>query len=50
MVVITHMSGRSHKKLPAALACLSCDADKPLPAREMRDITDYTISRKKQWC
>jgi splicing factor 45 len=47
-VRITYTYGRGCEELIAASAYLPYDSDEPPPTKEVRDITDYYQSRKKQ--
>jgi hypothetical protein len=47
-VRITYAYGRGYEELTVASAYLPYDSDEPPPTKEVRDITDYCYSRKKQ--
>jgi splicing factor 45 len=47
-VRITYTYSRGHKERIVASAYLPYDSDEPQPTNEVRDITEYCHSRKKQ--
>jgi hypothetical protein len=44
----TYMTAHSQKELTITSAYLSCDVDESSPTKEMKDVINYSRSRRKQ--
>jgi hypothetical protein len=48
MVTMTYTCGTGYEELTVSSAYFSYDSDKPCPTKELRDVTDYYHSTKRQ--